>query len=85
MLRNWLGLEENQTRDISQVSEVESIRKPLIEEVRGAIATLEKFSLYSKFWEESIRLVREVNHYIDREEQKTRKQLNITDTFKKTV
>ena len=35
--------------DDMKVSEVESLRKPLIEEVRTAIEVLEKFSLYSKF------------------------------------
>ena len=35
--------------DDMKVSEVESLRKPLIEEVRTAIEVLEKFSFYSKF------------------------------------
>ena len=35
--------------DDMKVSEVESLRKPLIEEVRTAIEVLEKFSLHSEF------------------------------------
>ena len=49
-----------------------------------AVEILEKFSLYSEFEEGSMKSVRNVNHYIDREEQKTRKSSSITDIFKKT-
>ena len=37
MLRKWIGLDENQNRCIPEVNEVESIRKPLIEEVKVAV------------------------------------------------
>ena len=47
-----------------KVREVESIRKPLIEEVRTDIETLEKFSLYSKFGEVVMKSTRRVNHYV---------------------
>ena len=51
-----------------EVSEVESIRKPLIEEVRRATEMLEKFSLYSEFGEGNMKSVRQINHYVNREE-----------------
>ena len=47
-----------------KVREVESIRKPVIEEVRTDIETLEKFSLYSKFGEVVMKSTRRVNHYV---------------------
>ena len=62
----------------------EVLWEPLIEEVRRAIELLEEFSLYSEFGKGIIKSVREVNHYVNREEQKTRRQSNITDFFKKT-
>ena len=62
----------------------EVLWEPLTEEVRRAIELLEEFSLYSEFGKGIIKSVREVNHYVNREEQKTRRQSNITDFFKKT-
>ena len=59
--------------DDIEVSEIESIRKPLIEEVKRSLKFLEEFSFYSEFGKRIIKSVREVNHYIDRKEQKMRK------------
>lgn len=43
--------EEAAAKDDTEVREVESIRKPLIEAVGKAIEILEEFSFYSDFWE----------------------------------
>ena len=59
--------------------EVEFIRKPLIEEATRAMEMLNEFSLYSEFGKGIMKSVREVNHYVNKEEQKTRKQSNIRD------
>ena len=50
--------------DDMKVRELESIRKPLIEEVRTDIEMLEKRSLYSKFEEVVMKSFRRVNHYV---------------------
>ena len=73
----------NSDKDDMEVSEVESVRKLLIKEVRRVIEMLEKFSVYSEFGEDIIKLVREVNSYIDRREQIMRKHSNTIDLFKK--
>ena len=59
--------------DDIEVSEIESIRKPLIEEVKRALKFWEEFSFYSELGKRIIKSVREVNHYIDKKEQKMRK------------
>ena len=59
------------------------MRKPLMEEVKSAIEMLEKFSMYSDFGEDILKSVRQVSHFIEREEQTKRKQANITDFYKK--
>ena len=51
----------------------EVLREPLIEEVRRAKELLEEFSLYSEFGKGIIKSVREVNHYVNRKKQKTRR------------
>ena len=43
------------------------------------------FSLYSELGKEIMKLVNEVNHYVDRKDWKTRKQSNITDCFSKII
>ena len=60
-------------------------QEPLIWEVRRSMEMLEDFSLYSELGEGIMNLVKEVNHYVDREDQKTRKQSNITDCFNKII
>ena len=57
--------------DGMEVSEVESMRKPLIKEVRRAIEMLKEFSFYSEFREGIMKLVRKVNQNVKRLEQKT--------------
>ena len=57
--------------DGMEVSEVESMRKPLIKEVRRAIEMLKKFSFYSEFPEGIMKLVRKVNQNVKSLEQKT--------------
>ena len=59
------------------------MRKSLIEEVKSAIEILEKFSLYSDFGEDILKSIRQVSHFIEREEQTKRKKASITDFFKK--
>ena len=71
VLRNSANVSSDE--DGMEVSEVEPIRKSLVEEVRRAIEILEEFSLYLKLGEGMIKSVKEVNHYVYREEQKTRK------------
>lgn len=70
VLRNFADVSSDE--DDMDVSEVESITKPLIEEVKRAIEILEEFSFYSEFGERIMKSVREVNHYINRKEQKTK-------------
>ena len=43
------------------------------------------FSLDSELGKEIMKLVNEVNHYVDRKDWKTRKQSNITDCFNKII
>ena len=43
------------------------------------------FSLYSELGKEIMKLVKELNHYVDRKDWKTRKQSNITDCFNKII
>ena len=57
--------------DGMEVSEVESMRKPLIKEVRRAIEMLKKLSFYSEFPEGIMKLVRKVNQNVKSLEQKT--------------
>ena len=71
VLRNFADVSSDE--DDMDVSEVESITKPLIEEVKRAIEILEEFSFYSEFGDRIMKSVREVNHYINRKEQKTKK------------
>ena len=77
------SVDANSDKDDMEVSEVESVRKLLIKEVRRVIEMLEKFSVYSEFGEDIIKLVREVNSYVDRREQIMRKHSNTIDLFKK--
>ena len=81
VLRN--SADVNSDEDDMEVSEVESIRKPLIEKVRRAIEMFEEFSLCLDFGKGIMKSVREVNHYVNREKQKTRKQSNMTDFLEK--
>ena len=67
--------------DISLKLKYEVLQDPLIEKVRRAIELLEEFNLYSEFGKGIMKSVIEVNHYVNREEQKTRRQSNITDCF----
>ena len=61
-----------------KVSEAESIRKPLIEEVRTVTEILDKFNLYSKFGDMIMK-----STIISIEKNKTRKQSNNREFFKK--
>ena len=54
-----------------------------MEEVKSAIEMLEKFGQHSDFGEDILKSIRQVSHFIEREEQTKRKQANITDFFKK--
>ena len=54
-----------------------------MEEVKSAIEMLEKFGQHSDFGEGILKSIRQVSHFIEREEQTKRKQANITDFFKK--
>ena len=62
---------------------VVEMRRLLMQEVTSAIEMLEKFSLHSDFGEDILKSIRQVSHFIEREEQAKRKQANITDFFKK--
>ena len=61
-----------------KVSEAEPIRKPLIEEVRTVIEILDKSNLYSKFGDIIMK-----STIISIEKNKTRKQSNNREFFKK--
>ena len=52
---------------------VVEMRKPLMEKVKSAIGMLEKFSLYSDFGDDILKSIRQVSHFIEREEQTKRK------------
>ena len=51
--------------------------------MKSAIGLLENFRLYSDFGEDILKSIRQVSHFIEREEQTKQKQTNITDFFKK--
>ena len=70
--------EVSSDEDDMKVSEAESIRKPLIEEVRTVTEILDKFNLYSKFGDMIMK-----STIISIEKNKTRKQSNNREFFKK--
>ena len=76
-------VEESSDGENDDDAGVVAMRKPFMEEVKSAIEILEKFNMYFDFGEDILKSIRQVSHFIEREEQAKRKQANITDFFKK--
>ena len=64
-------------------NDIEPIKKPGMEDAREALQVLEDFSLSSKFGESMLKLLKELNRSLDREELSHKKQRVITSFFSK--
>ena len=62
-------------------NDIEPIKKPGMEDAREALQVLEDFSLSSKFGESMLKLLKELNRSLDREELSHKKQRVITSFF----
>ena len=62
-------------------NDFEPINKPGIEDAREALQVLEDFSLFSKFGESMLKLLKELNRSLDKEELSHKKQSVITSFF----
>ena len=73
--------EDNSDGEESDNVEGETITKPKIEEARKAIKILEDFSLFSKFGEVMMKSLKELNCYVEKDDQRNKKQALISDFF----
>ena len=66
-------------------NDFEPINKPRIENEREALQVLKDFSLFSKFGESMLKLLKESNRSLDKEELSHKKQSVITSFFFKAI
>ena len=64
-------------------NDFEPINKPGIEDARKTLQVLEDFNIFSKFGESMLKLLKELNRSLDREELSHKKQSVITSFFSK--